>query len=131
MIRRSGSDMSVFTYGLMAHYSLTAAGQLAAEGIDAEVIDLRTLAPLDRDAILSSVKKTGRALIVHEDVLTGGIGGEIAALIAEYAFEYLDAPVRRLASPDLFATPFADPLEEHFMLNPQKIAAAMRDLACY
>jgi 2-oxoisovalerate dehydrogenase E1 component beta subunit len=131
VVRRSGADMSVFSYGLMVHYALTAAEQLAAEGIDAEVIDLRTLAPLDRAAILASVEKTGRALIVHEDVLTGGIGGEIAAIIAEHAFEYLDAPVRRLASPDLFATPFADPLEDHFMLNPQKIAAAMRDLARY
>ncbi len=131
VVRRSGADMSVFSYGLMVHYALTAAEQLAAEGIDAEVIDLRTLAPLDRAAILASVEKTGRALIVHEDVLTGGIGGEIAAIIADHAFEYLDAPVRRLASPDLFATPFADPLEDHFMLNPQKIAAAMRDLARY
>ncbi|NWG20452.1 MAG: alpha-ketoacid dehydrogenase subunit beta [Chloroflexi bacterium] len=130
-VRRSGDDLSVFSYGLMVHYALTAAEQLAADGIDAEVIDLRTLAPLDRHTILASVAKTGRALIVHEDTLTGGVGGEIAALIAEHAFEYLDAPVRRLGAPDVFAAPFADPLEAHFMLNPQKIAAAMRDLAAY
>lgn len=130
-IRRSGSDLSVFSYGLMVHYALTAAEQLAAEGVDVEVVDLRTLAPLDRQTILQSVEKTSRALIVHEDTLTGGVGGEIAALIAEHGFEYLDAPVRRLAAPDVFAAPFADPLEDHFMLNPQKIAVAMRELAKY
>jgi 2-oxoisovalerate dehydrogenase E1 component beta subunit len=130
-VRRAGADLSVFTYGLMAHFCLAAADHLAGEGIDAEVIDLRTLAPLDAAAILASVRKTGKALIVHEDNLTGGIGGEIAALIAEHAFESLDAPVRRLAAPDLPAAPFSDNLEAHFMLNPEKIAAAMRSLAAY
>lgn len=130
-LRRPGNDISLFTYGLMAHHSLAAAEELAREGVDVEVIDLRTLYPLDQAAILESVRKTGKALIVHEDKLTGGLGGEVGALIAEHAFEYLDAPVRRLASPDVHAVAFSDVLEAHFMLNPAKIAAAIRDLAAY
>jgi 2-oxoisovalerate dehydrogenase E1 component beta subunit len=130
-VRREGRDLSVLTYGLMAHYALQAAELLAGEGIDAEVVDLRTLAPLDREAILASARKTGRALVLHEDNLTGGVGGEVAALIAEHAFEHLDAPVRRLGAPDVPSAPFNDDLEAHFMLNPQKIAAAMRELAAY
>ena len=129
--RRPGTDISLYTFGLMAHYSLTAAEQVAAEGISVEVIDLRTLYPLDKALILESVKKTGKALIVHEDNLTGGVGGEISAIIAEHAFEYLDGPVRRLASPDVPAVAFNDDLENHYMLNPDKIAAAIRDLAAY
>jgi 2-oxoisovalerate dehydrogenase E1 component beta subunit len=128
---RAGNDLSVFTFGLMVHYCLQAAQTLALEGINAEVIDLRTLAPLDRNAILASVQKTSRALVVHEDNLTGGVGGEIAALIAEHAFEDLDAPVRRLGAPDVFSAPFNDQLEAHFMLDPAKILAAMRSLAAY
>jgi 2-oxoisovalerate dehydrogenase E1 component beta subunit len=130
-VRRQGADISLYTYGLMAHYSLAAADLVAGEGIDVEVIDLRTLYPLDVPAILASVGKTGKALIVHEDNLTGGLGGEIGALIAEHAFEHLDAPVRRLASPDVPAVAFNDALEAHFMLNPEKIAAAIRALAAY
>src|SRR5215216_6374766 len=112
-------------------YRMQRAEVPATVGISVEVIDLRTLYPLDTAAILASVKKTGKALIVHEDNLTGGLGGEIGALIAEHAFEYLDAPVRRLASPDLPAVAFNDDLEAHFMLNSEKIAAAIRDLAAY
>jgi 2-oxoisovalerate dehydrogenase E1 component beta subunit len=130
-VRRSGEDISLFTYGLMAHYSLAAAETLAGEGVSVEVVDLRTLYPLDREAILASVRKTGKVLIVHEDNLTGGIGGEISATIAEQAFESLDGPVRRLASPDVPAVAFNDELEAHFMLNPAKITAALRDLAAY
>ncbi|MEO7911719.1 MAG: alpha-ketoacid dehydrogenase subunit beta [Roseiflexaceae bacterium] len=130
-VRRAGDDLSLYTYGLMAHFSLAAAELVAAEGISVEVIDLRTLYPLDAAAILASVKKTGKALIVHEDNLTGGLGGEISALIAEHVFEHLDAPVRRLAAPDLPAVAFNDDLEAHFMLNPEKIAVAIRDLAAY
>ena len=130
-VRRPGSDLSLFTYGLMAHHSLAAAEQVAAEGIDVEVIDLRTLYPLDRQTILDSVRKTGKALVVHEDNLTGGVGGEIAALIAEHAFESLDGPVRRLGSPDVPATAFNADLEAHFMLNPEKIKEAIRELAGY
>ena len=130
-VRRSGEHVSLYTYGLMAHYSLAAAEQVAREGVDVEVIDLRTLYPLDAQAILDSVRKTGKALIVHEDNLTGGLGGEISALIAEHAFEHLDAPVRRLASPDVPAVAFNDDLEAHFMLSPAKIASAIRSLAAY
>lgn len=128
---REGTHLSVFAYGMMLHQSLEAARTLEEDGINAEVVDLRTLRPLDKETILASVKKTGRALIVHEANLTGGFGGEIAAIIAEEAFEYLDAPVRRLAGPDVPAMPFAIPLEEEFMPNPAKIAAAMRKLAQY
>jgi 2-oxoisovalerate dehydrogenase E1 component beta subunit len=131
LVRRAGSDISLYSYGLMLHYSLAAAELVAAEGIDVEVIDLRTLYPLDVDAVLESVRKTGKALIVHEDNLTGGLGGEISALIAEHAFEHLDGPVRRLASPDVPAVAFNEDLEAHFMLSPAKIAAAIRDLAAY
>ncbi len=130
-VLRRGEHVSLYTYGLMAHYSLAAAEQVADEGIGVEVIDLRTLYPLDKAAILQSVRKTGKALIVHEDNLTGGLGGEIGAIIAEHAFEHLDGPVRRLASPDVPAVAFNDELEAHFMLNPEKIAAAIRDLAAY
>jgi 2-oxoisovalerate dehydrogenase E1 component beta subunit len=130
-ICRTGADISLYTYGLMVHYSLTAADMVAAEGIDVEVIDLRTLYPLDIPAILASVRKTGKALIVHEDNLTGGLGGEISAIIAEQAFEHLDGPLRRLAAPDVPAVAFNDDLEAHFMLDPTKIAAAIRDLAAY
>jgi 2-oxoisovalerate dehydrogenase E1 component beta subunit len=130
-IRRTGTDISLYTYGLMVHHSLAAAAQVAADGISVEVIDLRTLYPLDKGLILESLKKTGKALVVHEDNLTGGIGGEISAIIAEDAFEYLDGPVRRLASPDVPAVAFNDDLEAHYMLNPDKIAAAIRALAAY
>lgn len=130
-VRRPGDQVSLFSYGLVLHYSLAAAEQLAGEGVSVEVVDLRTLYPLDREAILASVRKTGKALIVHEDNLTGGLGGEISALIAEHAFEQLDAPVRRLASPDVHPVAFNDALEAHYMLNPEKIAAALRDLAAY
>ena len=128
---REGTNLSVFAYGMMLHQSLQAAKVLEAEGISVEVVDLRTLRPLDTETILASVKKTGRALIVHEANLFGGFGGEIAAILAEHAFEYLDAPVRRLAGLDVPAMPFALPLEEEFMPNPVKIAEAMRSLSSY
>ncbi|HEX9005783.1 MAG TPA: alpha-ketoacid dehydrogenase subunit beta [Bacteroidota bacterium] len=130
-VAREGSDLSVFAYGMMAYYALEAAEKAAAEGIDVEVVDLRTLYPVDREAILASVRKTGKALIVYEDNLTGGYGAEVAAVIAEHAFTELDAPVRRLAGPDVPAMPFSHPLQEWFMLNPDKILAAIRDLAKY
>ncbi len=130
-IKRPGEDLSVFAYGLMLHYALEAAQTLANEGVSVEVVDLRTLRPLDTRTILTSVRRTAKALIVHEDNLTGGFGGEIAALIAEHAFEHLDAPVTRLGGPDVPAMPFAKPLEDAFMPSPGKIAAAMRKLAAY
>ncbi|HTX91715.1 MAG TPA: alpha-ketoacid dehydrogenase subunit beta [Anaerolineales bacterium] len=130
-VSREGADLSVFAYGMMHYYCLEAAGTLAGEGINVEVVDLRTLYPVDRQTILASVRKTGKALVVYEANLTGGYGAEIAASIAEGAFTDLDAPVRRLAGPDVPAMPYSHPLQDWFMLNPEKIAAAMRDLAAY
>ena len=130
-ISRPGTDVSVFTYGMMHYYALQAAEHVAAEGISAEVVDLRTLYPVDRATILASVRKTGKALIVHEDNLTGGYGAEVAATIASDAFPDLDAPVRRLCGPDVPAVPFSHPLQDWFMVDPEKIAGAIRSLARY
>lgn len=131
-IAREGRDLSVFAYGMMAHYARIAAERLARdEGIDAEVVDLRTLLPVDKAAILASVKKTGKALVVYEDNLTMGYGAEIAAIIADEGFEYMDGPVRRLAGPDVPGVPFSHDMQEFFMPNPDKIAAAIRELAGY
>ena len=130
-IKRAGDDISVITYGLMVHHCLEAAQELAGEGVNVEVIDLRTLRPLDTAAALQSVMKTGKALVVHEDNKVGGIGGEVAATIAEDAFEYMDAPVRRLAGPEVPAMPYSPPLEALYMLDSAKIATAIRSLAAY
>ena len=131
-VTRRGSDLTVFAYGMMHHYALEAAQNVAdQDGIDTEVVDLRTLYPIDRETILKSVRKTSKALIVHEDNLTGGYGAEVAATIAEWGFMDLDAPVRRLAGPDVPAVPFSHPMQEWFMVNPQKIADAIRDLAAF
>ena len=120
--------MTVISYGLMLHFCLMAAEQVAQEGLSVEVLDLRTVKPLDRPAIVSSVQKTGKALIVHEDNLTGGVGAEVAAIIAEDAFDSLDAPVMRLCGPDVPAMGFAPTLEDEFMPNPEKIANALRKI---
>ncbi len=131
-ISRAGRDLSVFAYGMMHEYCLQAAEKLAREeSIDAEVVDLRTLYPVDRETILASVQKTGKALIVHEDNLTGGYGAEIAATIAGDAFTYLDAPIRRLCGPDVPAVPFSHPLQDWFMPSVEKITQAIRDLHAY
>jgi len=131
-VAREGRDLSVFAYGMMAHYAVIAAEQAArTDGIDAEVIDLRTLLPIDREAVFASVRKTGKALIVYEDNRTMGYGAEIAALLVDDCFEHLDGPVRRLAGPDVPGVPFSHPMQEFFMPNPDTIAAAIRDLAAY
>ncbi len=130
-ISREGDDLTVFAYGMMHHYVLEAAERVAQEGIDAEVVDLMTLKPVDRDTILASVKKTGKALIVHEDNLTVGYGAEIAAILVEEAFAYLDAPVRRLTGPDIPAMPYSHPLQDWFMPDTDRIAEAIRELAAY
>lgn len=130
-ITRRGDDLTIFAYGLMLHESLAAAETLAGEGIECTVVDLLTLNPIDRETILEAAKATGKVLIVHEDVLTGGLGGEISAIIAEHAFEYLDAPIRRVAAPDIPAMPFHHAMEDFFMPNREKIAAAARELAAY
>ena len=95
------------------------------------MVDLRTLQPLDRDAVLASVRKTGKALVVHEDNLTMGFGAEIAAILADEAFEFLDGPVRRLAAPDVPAAPFNHGMFDFFLPGPDDIAAAIRELAAY
>lgn len=130
-VTRTGGDLTIYAYGLMLHKSLAAAETLSAEGIQCTVVDLLTLLPLDMETILETARNTGKVLIVHEDTLTGGFGGEIAALIAEHAFEYLDAPVRRLAAPDIPAMPYAHAMEAFFMPDRDKIATAARELAAY
>jgi len=129
-VRRAGSDLSIITFGAMVHVAMDAASELAAAGIEAEVIDLRTLAPLDKQTVLASVAKTSRALILHEAPRTGGIGGEIAATIAEEAFEYLDAPVVRVASLDT-TVPYSPPLEAAFLPGVPRVVEAARRLAEY
>ena len=130
-IRREGAKLSCFAWGLMMHYCLEAAEAVAGDGIDVEVVDLRTLRPLDTKTIVESVKKTGKAMVVHEDNLTGGFGAEISAVIAEHAFEHLDGPVLRVCAPDVPAMPFNKPQEDAFLPNPARIADAMRRLAAY
>ena len=130
VVRREGRDLTIVTYAAMVHASLEAAGELAGENIDAEVIDLRTLLPLDREAILRSVRKTNKLLVVHEDTRTGGIAGEIAAIVTENAFEDLDGPIRRVTSLDT-PVPYAPGLEEFSRPSAAKIAAAARELARY
>jgi 2-oxoisovalerate dehydrogenase E1 component beta subunit len=129
-IRREGSDLTIISYAAMVYTALEAAGQLAQEGIEAEVIDLRTLLPLDREAIVASLKKTNKLLIVHEDTRTGGIAGEIAAIVCEDAFEDLDGPIMRVTSLDT-PVPFSPPLEQRFLPNAEKVVAAARKLAKY
>jgi len=129
-VRREGTDLSIVTFGAMVHTALEAAAALAADGVEAEVIDLRSLAPLDREAILASVAKTSRVLLLHEATLTGGIGGELAAIIGEHAFEYLDAPVMRVASVDA-PVPYAPPLEAAFLPSVGKVVGAAKRLVEY
>ncbi|HEY4579646.1 MAG TPA: alpha-ketoacid dehydrogenase subunit beta [Candidatus Acidoferrales bacterium] len=130
IIRRPGRDLTIVTYAAMVHASLEAAERLAQENIEAEVLDLRTLAPLDRATIFESVGRTSKLLVVHEDTRTGGIAGEIAALVTESLFDQLDGPIRRVTSLDT-PVPFSPPLEEHFRPNAERIAAAARELANY
>lgn len=130
-VKSEGRDLSVITYGLTLHYALQAASELESEGVSAEVLDLRTLRPLDAEAILASVRKTGRALVVQEDNAAVSVGSEVSALIAEHAFEHLDAPVMRLAGPEIPAMPFAPTLEAAYMPTSDKIAAKIREMAAY
>jgi 2-oxoisovalerate dehydrogenase E1 component beta subunit len=129
-VRREGTDLSIVTFGAMVYTALDAAKQLEADGVQAEVLDLRSLAPLDRDAVLSSVAKTNRVLLLHEATLTGGIGGELAAIIAEDAFEYLDAPVMRVASRDA-PVPYAPPLEAAFLPSVARVVEGAKRLVGY
>ncbi len=130
-VRREGRHVSVFAYGLMTHHCLQAAEEVAKDGIEVEVVDVRTVKPLDKETVLGSVRKTARALIVYEDNLTGGFGAEMAAVIAEEAFDHLDAPVTRVAAPDVPAMPFNKPQEDAFLPSPERIAGAIRRLVRY
>jgi 2-oxoisovalerate dehydrogenase E1 component beta subunit len=129
-VKRPGEDITVIAYGAMVHESLLAAEELAGEGIDVEVVDLRSLKPLDRETVLASARKTGKIAIVHEAYRTGGMGGELAALISEEAFEWLDAPLVRVTAPDT-PVPYSAGLEDAFRPNAAKIVAALQDLAAY
>ena len=129
-VRREGSDLSVITYGWMVHVALDAAGKLAAEGIEMEVVDLRTLVPLDRDAVIETAKKTSKVILLHEDTITGGLGGELAGIISEHAFEHLDGPLVRIAAPDT-PVPYSPPLEEAFLPNVEKVIDKARWLHRY
>lgn len=127
-LAREGTDLSIITYAAMVHQALDAADRLAEEGIRAEVLDLRTLKPLDTEAILATVRKTGKVLIVHAANQLAGVGAEVSALISDEAFEWLDAPVRRMGGLDV-PVPFSPPLEEAYRPNAEKIYRAARDLA--
>jgi 2-oxoisovalerate dehydrogenase E1 component beta subunit len=128
--RREGRDLSIITFGAQVLTALDAAEELEREGLDAEVLDLRTLAPMDKGAILATAKKTSKVLILHEASRTGGIGGEIAATIAEEAFEWLDAPVVRVAATDT-PVPYSPPLEEYHLPQVKDVLDAARKLAAY
>jgi pyruvate/2-oxoglutarate/acetoin dehydrogenase E1 component len=126
-VRKEGSDVTIVAWSLMVHKALAAAATLAKEGIKAEVLDLRTLAPLDKDAILKSVGRTRKLFIVHEAVKTSGFGGEISAIVAEEGFDLLGAPIKRVAAPNT-PIPFSRALESAFMPNEEKIISAVKTL---
>jgi pyruvate/2-oxoglutarate/acetoin dehydrogenase E1 component len=129
-LARRGKDLSIITYGAMVQVALEAAEAAAGGGVQVEVLDLRTLLPLDQEAVLSTAAKTGKVMVLHEATYTGGPGGEIAALIAERAFEYLDAPVVRIAAPDT-PVPYAPTLEEYFLPNAERVVKAIQALYEY
>ena len=128
-VKREGSDLTVFTYGLCVNYAIQAADMLEAEGIHVEVVDLRTVYPLDKETIIERAKQTGKILLITEDNLEGSVMSEVAAIIAENCLFDLDAPIMRLAGPDVPSMPFSPPLEDEFMINPEKIKEKMRTLA--
>jgi 2-oxoisovalerate dehydrogenase E1 component beta subunit len=127
---REGRDLSIITYGAMVWTAIEAADKLAAEGISVEVVDLRTLMPLDRDTVCESVRKTSKVLLLHEDTRTGGMAGELAATITENVFEYLDGPIVRVTAPDT-PVPYSPPLEEAFLPNAEKVIEKARWLYRY
>ncbi|MEC9272753.1 MAG: alpha-ketoacid dehydrogenase subunit beta [Chloroflexota bacterium] len=131
IVRREGTRVSLISYGLSVHHCLEAAETLSAEGISCEVIDLQTVRPLDSATLLESVRKTGRACIVHEDNLTGGVGAEVAAIIAKDGFEYLDAPIQRVAAPDVPSFPYSPILEDALLPGPTNIVKTARELSAY
>lgn len=131
-VTRQGRDVTVYAYGMMHYYAQQAAQTVAEQdGIEAEVVDLRTLVPLDKETVIASFKKTGKALVVYEDNKFLGYGAEIAAILSDEAFEYMDGPIRRLAGLDVPGVPFAHTMQDFFMPSPEKIAGAIRELAEY
>jgi 2-oxoisovalerate dehydrogenase E1 component len=128
---REGTDISVFCYGLMVHYAMEAARNLEADGVSVEIVDLRTVYPLDTESILASARKTGKCLVLYEDNFSVSVGSEVAALIADEAWRWLDAPVKRFGGLDVPSMPYAVPMEEFFMPTPEKITKVLRDLAAY
>ena len=128
-LRRAGSDLTIIAYGTMAHFAMEAAEQMAADGVEAEVLDLRSIRPLDWASVEAAVQRTGKILIVHEDNEFGGFGAEVAAQIDDKAFEWLDAPVRRYAAPDVPAFPFSSSLEAQVMPGIDGITERAIDLA--
>jgi 2-oxoisovalerate dehydrogenase E1 component len=128
---REGTDISVFCYGLMVHYAMEAAKALDADGVSVEIVDLRTVYPLDREAIIASARKTGKCLVLYEDNFSVSVGSEIAAIIADEAWRWLDAPVKRLGGLDVPSMPYAPAMEDLFMPSPEKIATALRELAAF
>ncbi len=131
IVRRPGKDLTAISYGYTLQLTLQAAEKMKEKGVDVEVIDLRTLSPLDKDSFLESVAKTSRAVVVHEDHRTLGVGAEISAILAEEAFDCLDAPIARVTAPDVPAIPFAPPLEQFYMPSVDKIVAALEKTAAY
>jgi pyruvate/2-oxoglutarate/acetoin dehydrogenase E1 component len=129
-VARAGRDLSIITYGAMVWTALEAAETLAREGIDVEVLDLRTLSPLDREAVCDTARKTAKVLLLHEDTQTGGLAGELAATLTERVWEYLDGPIVRVTAPDT-PIPFSPPLEEAFLPNAQKVVEKARWLYKY
>ena len=130
-IVRDGTDLTIVTYGAMVHKSSEAADTLQREdGVSVEVIDLRSLLPLDEDSIVESVKKTGKLLVVHEDTRTGGIAGEIAIRVSEKAFEWLDGPILRVTAIDA-PVPYSGSLEDYFLPQADDVIRAARYLAAY
>jgi 2-oxoisovalerate dehydrogenase E1 component beta subunit len=130
-VKREGNDISLIAYGLMLNYCLEVAEKLTAEGVSAEVLDLRTIKPMDEAAVIATAKKTGKVLVVHEDNRFAGIAAEVIAIIMENAFDSLDAPVMRLTGPDVPAMPFNHVLEEAFLPTPERILAKAKELAAY
>ncbi|CAH0182064.1 MULTISPECIES: alpha-ketoacid dehydrogenase subunit beta [Bacillaceae] len=130
-IKRVGEDVTVITYGLCVHFALQAAEKLASDGISVHILDLRTVYPLDQEAIMEAASKTGKVLLITEDNKEGSIISEVSAIIAENCLFDLDAPIMRLAGPDVPAMPYSPSLEKSFMVNPEKVEKALRDLAAY
>ncbi|WP_240413961.1 alpha-ketoacid dehydrogenase subunit beta [Paenibacillus periandrae] len=130
-VKRHGTDITVISYGITVNYALQAAEELSKEGISAHILDLRTLQPLDKEAVLEAAAKTGKVLIIHEDNKTGGVGAEVSAIIAEELLFELDAPIKRLCAPDVPAVGMNPPMEKFYLLSSDKIKEAMRELALY